>query len=294
MEFIEFTNNSITLLEMLGDIRHNYLWVAFVVGGVAFLIFYVLESIALFTIAKKNGFKNKWMACVPILNTYYIGVLAEKNKTFNAKTKYFSLALSIVEAVNLVFAILYYVSISLLFSSPDYVNAYYTATSEVISNPFAYKYELGDLPSSLNWAWWVFNAYDTYLVSIFDLAYIILLVFVLSAFFRTYAPKNYFIFTILSVILPIMQILFLCVRNNKATNYVDYVKEMQKRQYEAYQEYMRNMGGFNQGGYNNNGGYNNGAGQGQPSQPEDPFGGLGEQSNKGNTPSEDDPFGDLK
>ena len=303
MEFVDFTDIAHNLdLLITGDPYYTYYWVALLVAGVAFLAFFALEGVALFTIAKRNGFKNKWMAFVPFLNTYYIGVLSEKNRTFGTKTKYVSLALAIVELIGVALGIAYSVAVIQLFATP-YIKAvpepFYNTAGEIVGSLFVGKYEVENLPSSLNWAWWLFNAYNGYFSSIINLVFIVLSVFVLSAFFRTYSPRNYMIFTIFSVLLPIKAIFMICLKNNKATNYVEYMREMQKRQYDAYQQYMRNNGGYNNGGYNNGygGGYNNGgygAGQGQAGKPEDPFGGLGEQPENKSNPSDDDPFGDLK
>lgn len=303
MEFIEITNFTQTLTAIIsGDPYYTYYWICLIIGGVAFLSMFALEAVALNTIAKNNGFKNRWMAFVPFLNTYYIGVLAEKNKTFNTKTKYFSLALAIIEALSVTFGILYSVAVVQLFDTNCITAIYepiYNHAGEVIYEPFVGKYEAVNLPASLNWAWWVFTNANSYLFSLLELAYIVLLVFVLSSFFRTYSPRKYMLFTIFSVLFPIKAIFMFCVKNNKGIDYIEHVKEMQRRQYEAYQQYMRNMGGFNQGGfyggyngYNNNG--NNGTGRTQPSKDEDPFGGLGQNSANGSNPSDDDPFGDLK
>ena len=311
MEFFEFTSITQTLISSItNDPYYTYYWLALIIGGVAFVALFVLKAVALNKIAKNNNFKHRWMAFIPFINTYYLGVLAEKNKTFNKKTKYFSLALAIVEVLSVAIGILYSVAVIKLFET-QYITAVpepiYNTKGELLGKLYTGKYDVNNLPASLNWAWWVFNNANAFAFLLIDLANIVLSVFVLSAFFRTYSPRNYMVFTILSVIFSISAVFIFCVRNNTAVNYIDYVKEMQKRQYEAYQQYMRNNGGYNQGGYNqgsyNQGGYyqggynqegNHGAGQGNASQPEDPFGGLGENTKNDGKPSDDDPFGDLR
>ncbi len=284
-----------------GDPYYTYYWVCLVVGAVAFAVIYALEAAALYTIAKNNGYEKRWMAFVPFFNTYYIGVLAEKNKTFNTKTKNFSLALAIIEAVCVALNILYIVSIFLLFSG-NYLKAIpeniYNTAGELIATVFTGNYEITGLPENLEWAWWVFSSMHSYILSTMNIAYLVLTVFVLSSFFRTYSARNYMVFTILSILFPIKTIFMFCIRKNKAKNYMDYIRERQKRQYDAYQQYMRNNGGYNgygngAGGANPNGGYYGGGATpngGRPT-PEDPFGGLGEQG--GNPPAED-PFDDMK
>lgn len=303
MEFIDFTNMAQMLAEIITeDPYYTYYWLALLVGGIIFLTFYALEAVALFTIAKKNGYKNRWMAFVPFLNTYYIGVLADKNKTFKTKTKYFSIPMAVLEFLNVAIFVLSSVAIITLFNTqcvkavPESI---YSPNGDLLLTVFTGNYEVSsNLPSSLYWAWWVFSNISS-LSYVFELLYLVFAVFVLSAFFRTYAPKNYFVFTIFSVILPIKSIFMLCVRDNRATSYTDYMKDVQRKRYNAYQEYMRNNGGYgnfnganyNGGNYNNNG-YGNG-GSYNHAEPQDPFGGLGENgSNK--KPKDEDPFEEFK
>lgn len=316
MEFFDITNLSQTLIASItNDPYFTHYWICLIIGGVAFLMLFALKAVALNTIAKNNDYKHRWMAFVPFLNTYYLGVLSEKNKTFKAKTKYFSLAWAIVEVLSVAVGILYSVAVIKLFET-TYITAipelYYDSKGELILTLYMGKYKVDNLPASLNWAWWVFNNSNSYIFLLIDLVNIVLSVFVLSSFFRTYSPRNYMVFTIISIIFPISGIFIFCVRNKKAVSYVEYVKEMQRRQYDAYQQYMRDRGGYNQGGYNQ-GGYNqntsnqygsnqsgyyegnsNGAGQGNASRPEDPFGGLGENAKNNGKPADEDPFGDLK
>lgn len=301
MEFFSFSNISDMLVMLItGDPYYTYLWVSLVVGAVCFAVLYALEAVALYTIAKNNGYGKRWMAFVPFFNTYYIGVLADKNKTFNTRTKNFSLALAIIEACCVALNVLYTVAVFLLFSG-NYLKAipenFYNSAGELIGSVFTGKYELVGLPANLEWAWWVFSSMNSYILSFLELAYLVLAVFVLSSFFRTYSARNYMLFTILSIIFPIKALFMFCVRKNKGRNYVEYLRERQKRQYDAYQQYMRDQGGYNNNGYNGygnyqNGYYNGGAAQnGRPSAPEDPFGGLGES---GGNPPADDPFDDIK
>lgn len=303
MEFFDFANVIQSLVAVItDDPYYTYYWACLIVGAVAYLVFYSLEAVALYTIAKNNGYKNKWMAFVPFFNTYYIGALSKKNKTFGTQTKYFSLAMALLEFVCVGLGVLNAVAIMLLFEG-NYVNAvpepFYNTSGEIVAHVFTGKYEVLDsLPASLNWAWWVFNYMSSYILNTLDLAYLVLSVFVLSAFFRSYSPRNYMIFTIFSIIFPIKAIFMICLKNNRETNYVEYMRERQKRQYDAYQAYMRNMnnGNYN-GGYGNpngnNGNYNGGNPQ-SGSAPEDPFGGLGAQSGNNNSTPPEDPFDDIK
>lgn len=307
MEFFDFTG--IIERAFMADVYKRYLWAYFVIAGCLFAVVFVFQAIALYTIATREGFKNKWMAFIPFLNTYYIGVVSDKNNVFKAKAKYVSLAAAVVEVVYCALAILYYVATYLIFSGgyaePVYETIVYGTQFEILSG-----YNIGLLPANLSWAGWVFANLQDYFLYFIQLAYIILKVFVLVSFFRTYASRNYVLFSVLSVLFPIGGIFMFAVRNNRGINYAQYIREQQQRQYAMYQEYMRNQGGMNGQGpnYGQNYGPNYGQGYGDRQNnpyaqqrpvnpPDDPFGGLGSQNggqNGGGGGKPSDPFDEFK
>ena len=77
MDFFEYANLALQFVD------GGLFWVPFLVGGLCFATVFVFEGVALYTIAKREGYKNKWMAFIPFFNTYYIGVCAQKNKCMN-------------------------------------------------------------------------------------------------------------------------------------------------------------------------------------------------------------------
>ena len=284
MEFFEIA--SIAEIAFINDVYKNYMWAYLVIGGCVFAIIYILQAVALFTIATREGFKNKWMAFVPFFSTYYIGVVSDKNPIFKTKAKNVSLAAALVEFVYCALAVLYYVAMYLIFSGgyaePIYETMVYGTQLEILTG-----YEL-NLPENLAWAGWVFSHLQDYILYWVQLVYIILKVFILVAFFRTYATPRYVLFSVLSVLFPIGGIFMFAVRNNRGKNYIEYIREQQQRQYRMYQEYMRNNGPDGQSGsnygsyYGGNGGQNDPYAQPRPSTPpDDPFGGLG--SSNGNS-----------
>lgn len=300
MEFIEFTEMMEAAFQVGGDVYKQYLWLYLVIGGLLFAVTYVLQSIGLYTVAKNNGFKNKWMAFIPFVNTYYIGVLSEKNKIHGGKPKYYALALAIVEAAYVALMILYFVATSILFRGGYAVPVYETTAF----GDSLVDYKVNNLPQNLGWAWWVFSNLQISVTYWLQLVYIVLDVFVLFSFFRTYAANRYLVFAILSILFPIKGIFIFVVRKNKGVDFMEYIRELQRRRYRAYQESMRNSGGpYYQGGSYFGGNYPNGPyGAPHGSAPDDPFGGLGaDGGNSGGNSSSgsnssggaDDPFGDF-
>lgn len=308
MEFFEIAG--IAEAAFFNDVYKRYMWAYLLIAGLVFAILYVFKAVALFTIAKREGYKNGWMAFIPLVNTYYVGVVSDKNKIYGAKPQYISLAAALVETAYVALGILYYVAKFAIFNggyaAPEYGTLVLTGGTVEIPNG---NYNPVNLPENLNWAWWVFCNLQNYVMYWIQLAYIVLNVFVLVTFFRTYASQRYLLFSILCVLFPVTGIVMFAVRNNKGKNYAEYIREMQQRQYRMYQEYMRSgQGGqFGPGGpYGQGGSYYGGNGdpyaqqQKPPAPPEDPFGGLGASGGSDNSHSDGgdsgsgDPFDDLK
>ena len=298
MEFFEFAN--IVETAFITDVYKRYLWAYLLIAGCCYAILHVFKAVALYTIANREGFKNKWMAFIPFFSTYYVGVVAEKNSVFKAKARHISLAAALVEIVFCSLSAVYYVAAFAIFNggyaAPQYTTGVAMGGTYEIPNG---TYNPVNLPANLNWAWWITMNMRNYITGWIEVAYLILNVFVLSAFFRTYSSSRYLLFTILCVIFPVTGIVMFAVRNNKGRNYIEYVREQQQRQYRMYQDYMRGqMNG--QGGYGNYGNYGNyGGGQNDPyaqqrrtNPPEDPFGGLGASGSNGR--GGEDPFNDFK
>lgn len=275
MEFFEIVG--IAELAFMSDVYKNYFWAYFVIGGCLFAVLYIFQAIALYTIAKREGFKNKWFAFVPFLNTYYIGVVSDKNNVFRAKAKTISLIAAIAEAAYCALSILYYVAESIIFkggyAQPIYRTMVYGTEFEVLTG-----YELY-LPDNLFWAGWIYSNMQDFILYWFELVTLILKMFVYVAFFRTYASPRYVLFSILSALFPLGGVFMFAVRNNRGKNYMQYIREQQQKQYRMYQEYMRSNGGDGNGA--NYGGQNDPYSQGRPQNPpDDPFGGLGTDGGK--------------
>lgn len=297
MEFFKYVDMAELIAQVGGDVNKAYIWSYFVCGAAVFAVIYALQSVALYTIGKREGYAHRWMAFVPFLNLYYMGVVSQKNRVFRLNTKQVGIALAVLDAVLFVLKILYYVAMFLIFNG-GYVNAvkepslYYSGI-ELITG---YE-QTANFPVSLNWAWWIFSKLDYYILSWISLVYVIFNVFLTISFFRTYASGRYILFSLLSIFLPIRGILMFAVRNNRGKGYADYIREQQQRRYAMYQEYMRNnpppTGGGSYYGNNYGNDYNQGGQSSSQSKPADPFDGLGENGSQNGGGRPDDTFGDV-
>ena len=238
------------------------------------------------------------MAFIPFFNTYYIGVCGQKNRTFKTvDTKIFSLIAAILEVLLVVGYVLNYVARFLLISYNliEYVES---------TNGYGLMWQTEVLSSSIReypelfWAGWCFEFLDKFILSFMELAFLVMQVFTLSAFFQTFAARRYMLFTITSILFPVQGILIFILRNNSGMNYREFVRREQERQYRMYQQYRRQQS-FDQNPYNQNpysrnpyegeyGDSNSNAENGNSQRkdtPEDPFSEFG-SGNNGNDPFE--------
>lgn len=292
MEFFEIAD--IVDAAFVYDVNKRYMWVCLLIAACCYAALYVFKSIALYTIARREGFGRKWMAFVPIFSTYYIGVVSERNTIVRTKAKNISFAAALVELVFVALSIVATVSKFIIFNGGYAEPVYDTVVLFGVTVEQLVGYNPVNLPVELNWVWWFAMNAQNYLLYLIEVAFIILNVFILIAFFRTYSPSRYLLFSILGMLFPISAVFMFAVRNNRATNYLDYVREQQQRQYRMYQEYMRgNMRGNGQNYY---GGYQNDpyAGQQNATPPEDPFGGLGADGRGSDGNAGGDPFDEFK
>jgi hypothetical protein len=301
MEFFRFFSTAESAFLSWYQSPLSLLQMALLIAAVCFLVVYAFQAVALYTIAQKGGYDKKWMAFVPFLNTYYIGVLSNKNRLFNLPAKTIGLIAAILEGVYAVLSIIFFVALFTLAANNylgiDYTSVYYGG--ETLSIPSALVSY--NVPAELYWADWIVYYFDGIILPIFDLAYALCEIMLVVVFFQTYACGHYLLFSIFAVIFPIKGILFFAVRNNKGYNYRDYLRARQARQYEMYRQY------HNQGGNPYN--YNPYSGRTQPppdgnpynsgnntnhAKPSDPFEDFGSNGNSSNGSSGgDDPFGDL-
>ncbi|MBD5584672.1 MAG: hypothetical protein HDQ88_06285 [Clostridia bacterium] len=240
MDFFEYAS----LAQMF--VNTDTWYVPFIVGGLCFLAVFIFQAVGLFIIAGREGYKNRWMAFIPFLNTYYIGVCGQKNRVFKGvDTKILALSACIIEFLLVVGYIVYFVAwIELINAGCVY---------EVLDDAYGFisEYVLKNVPISLAWAGWCFEYLNKYILSIVELIYLALEIFVLSAFFQTYAARRYMLFTITSVFFPIQGILIFILRNNRGMGYGEYMRREQERQYRMYQQY-RQQQGFDNNPYNQN------------------------------------------
>lgn len=280
--YIDGSANSIAVSQSF--IYKDYYWLYLVLGGICFMVLYALQAVALYKIASQNGYEKRWMAFVPVLNTYYVGFVSSKNRVYNISSRTMGIIACVAEGIFVALSILVAVSTLILFgggyASPIYdTQTYGGRYFDVLSG---YLFE--GVPQSLGWTIGVYEVLGGYVLGIVELCVLVTQVLLYITFFQTYVPRHYFLYTLISVLFPVRGLMIFLSRNGKAVSYREYLTELQRSRYRMYQQYMRD-GMSGDGNYQQ--GQNGPSGTGSY---DDPFSEYGGSSTEG---KDDDPFEGL-
>lgn len=261
------------------DATARVLIVSLPIAAAVWLALFILQGVGLFTMAKKAGLKNKWLAFVPFADLILMGKLAGTCSIFGRKVKRSGLYAMLAALVSTLYFAAVIVAQILLFTiyRNDSVAGSIWTNLTGFGN-FVYNfYMISDL-----------------LGGIVELIYVILLFILLTGLYKKYYAKGYLILSWVGLFLPVSRyIVVFVLRNNKAIDYEAYMRAkreeyMRRNPYGPYGPYggpynPGNQGPYNQGPYNqgpyNQGPYNQGpygqSGNGTPGQSgsaaDDPF-----------------------
>lgn len=196
-------------------------------GACCYVVIFLMQAYALYVIAKREGYKNRWMAFVPVLSSYYIGVCSQKTPTRFVKTKTLAIILASVEGALCILNILYYIGFAVLLD-----NGLLVSEEGALWNSLRIA---DQIPSRLA----IFGGFYEIVGKIAfycEFVWLVPYVLVLNAFFQTYSSSRYYIFTIFCVFFPIAGVFFFLIRNNRGVNYYEYMSAEQARRYNAYRQ----------------------------------------------------------
>lgn len=288
-----------TIAEMYG-----VTFVSMVLSGLClFAIAFVFQGLALHAIAKREGYQKSWMAFVPFFNTYYIGVCSQKNNFYNISIKKIAIVAAVLDAVLVLLHLFAFIVRYAVLERGGYIiymPSDYFSTGTILREPKL----ASNLPAELEWAGWVFNHFNEYVISLIDIAFVLLSIVLLTCFFRTYACRKYIVFTITSIltwaIFPILpSILFFVVRNNRGMEYGNYLAVKRAHDYQIYQQQQQFYRNQNNNPYNNsynnpnnnpNNPYSNRSNQFSADDRHDPF---SSDNNSSNRKDNDNPFDEF-
>ncbi|MCD8372985.1 MAG: hypothetical protein LUD27_06775 [Clostridia bacterium] len=240
-QFASYVENILLYYDM--DTNRRF-FISLLAGALCFLIVYIFQGFGLYAIAKREGYGHRWMAWVPGLQIYYIGVCSQKNKVLGSiDSRKFAIAVAVFDILLFAGYVLYYVSYFL-------VDGWYTL--EKVDYGYYYKYKIvyaSDLPSNLYWAAWFYQYGSDYILQILQLLFIVGKLFLYTAFYRTYSSRRYVLFSVVGALLPVNGVIVYVVRNNKGLNYNDYLRRVREENYRRYQQQQQQQNMYNQNPY---------------------------------------------
>ncbi len=234
-----------------------------IVGTSIWVLFFLLQGIGIYTLAKRTGREKKWLAFFPFANIFYLGKIVGECHVFGQKMKRAGLYAMIAQIISTLLSVAYIFAEIYLISNfkplVDEMNTIYWVGLKGFAGTVNTFYEVGG-----------------YFMSLFPLVTQILLLILMIGFFKKYSPRNFRLLAVITFIIPMMRFIFIfAFRNREPFDYEAYVQRQREIFISRQQQYYNGQNPY--GNQNNPYGnpYNNSnntpyGGQ-QPSQPDDPF-----------------------
>lgn len=196
---------------------------AFIIAASITIACFVLKGIGLYTIAKREGIKNPFLAFIPFASYYLLGKIVGSCKVFGYHVKNLGVIAMIAMLINTALSVTY----NVLMYSDKIIE--WVQTGVIDALPESYGNVWVDVVLQLS-------------STIAGLIYIVADVFLVMTFFMYYGKKNQLSFSLLSIFIePLFGVFVFVVRKNKRFNYSQYVKM-------RFDSYRGNQSG---GGFNN-------------------------------------------
>lgn len=184
------------------------------------LLFYVLRSVGLFTLAKRKGLKNVWLSWIPCGWIYIACMLVGETRVFGISFKKAALWLAIIfavgEALSLVYNFIKWFPYVAYFFAGGEITIKNTASGSFIipGNDFNNVF-----PSVESAGFIVMNAAS----SVCELIVSVSTIFLFINIFRKYYPQHYVLASVFSFLGLFGPFVF-SIRNRKEVNYGDYIR----------------------------------------------------------------------
>lgn len=221
MEYFEYVQIPQYLMQFLrggsGGISLGELYILLGVAGGAYLFCLILGGLALYVMAERAGVKHSWLGFIPFANTYYAGQVAGETSFFGKRMKRAGLYAMLAEIVYVALETFSLIA-SILIANPGYYETNYIEGNPTLS------LDLNSVPAGLRWMV-SGSTWFSVLGLVANLAMLVLMCAIYMALFRKYSPRNSFILTIVSVLLPVRAFVLFSVRNRLPVDYGEYMQQ---------------------------------------------------------------------
>ncbi len=286
-----FTSILVLLINDLDVFGLSFTQSHFLSLGIAllvWLVFFVLQGIGLFTMAKNRKMPKKWMAFVPFANLLFMGKLAGECNVFGQKIKRAGLYVMLAQILITLYSVLIMSAMTyLLLVEGEPVIAEY-GFDWVNSSQFSQTLENFYNFSVFGAA--VLGFFTISLLSIVQFIYEILMLILTMSLYRKYCPKAYVWLALLTVFVPFSRyIVIFVIRNRKEIDWQAYMRARQEEYMRRQQQYRNTYGNPYNNPYGNP--YNNPYGNGNPYGSGTPY---NQPQNNTEKPQEpDEPFAEF-
>ncbi len=203
-------------------------------GVVIWAALFTLQGIGLSTMAKNRGMEKTWRAFVPFVNIYLLGKLAGDCQFFGKRIKRIGLYTMIAQIV---------VSVLMALALASEMHLYITYGEPSGLNEQQFPVWTG-LTGISQVAYGYYIAANSFM-SIFSIAYEILLFITMTGFCQKYFPKNYMLLAVLSLFIPEAHfIIIFALRKRRPIDYQAYMRA----RYEAHMRQQYGQYGAGQQG----------------------------------------------
>ncbi|MFZ2539468.1 MAG: hypothetical protein WAX04_11275 [Oscillospiraceae bacterium] len=184
----------------------NYLIESMMVGmiiglviGLAFaFVFYIFNALGLYKISKNRGYKNAWLAFVPVVNSFVLGGIADNINACYMKKSNHRIWLIVLKLIT---CALYFVYIAILISTvARFMQEALVYGIEPNPSAFAPMMLIGLLMGTVGIASFVFTCICWYKV------------------FADYSPNNATLFLVLSILFGIAPFFIFAIRNKPSAS----------------------------------------------------------------------------
>lgn len=198
--------------EIATQIMAGFLIFGIVFGIIVSLVFYIFNAIALYSISKKRGYNNAWIAFIPIVNFYLMGAIADNiNLSINKKTGFryllliFSGASSVFQVMKSFVFVKSVEDISLFIEDPTQYAGAFTAMSAL--SGFS---------------------------GLIGIGFLVVLGFVLYRIYMDYSPNSAVVFLIFSLLFRLYPFFLFAIRNKPSVS-MFYANQQPQAEQQYYQ-----------------------------------------------------------
>lgn len=239
------------------------------------LAFYVLRSIGVYVLAKRQGIKCKVLAWIPCLWFYVVCKLVGKSRFFGKPIENLALLFVIIFSLSQLFGFVQSFLVNfplvgnflqgreILFAQSGLdleAQGFFEYSSGMyVTNDFVNPYGMGGI-QTVN----LILSIIGYVSMFVDLAEIVITISVYFALFRKFWPQHHVLASLLTIFLGLFAPFVFVIRKKEPVNYMEYLRS--RYNYNPYANPYGNP-------YNNPNSYNNpyNNGQSAPKRPEHPF-----------------------